>query len=182
MFCGNVYAQLIIFDTAKTVKAKEIEEEYLANIFRNADIIFCKIDTINGIRCVKTMEVAFNGSSSLFNMAYIESEFYNGPLTAFYRLSCTYVVFSDFDGNTLKLAYQTPSTPIEADEELLNDLEILKPVLDSLIQETNIVDYTKDTTSFLYLDPDWSTHQKLQNNTLRFSKSFFIEKNSYISI
>ena len=153
IFCGNLYAQNFTFDIAKTADHKEIEEEYLANLFKNADIIFCKVDTINGIRCVKTMEVALNDDSSLFNTAYIISDTYNGLLTvsAFYRLSCTYVVLNDFDGNTLKLTSRKPS---RSDEQQLNDLEILKPVLDSLLQETNRVDYSKDTTSFLYPDPD----------------------------
>lgn len=179
IFCGSAYAQSITSDTAKAVDYKVIEEEYLANLFKNADIVFCKIDTINGIRCVKNMEVAFNDDSSLFSTAFIESDVYNGPMTAFYRLSCTYVVLNDIDGNEFRFAYQKPSVPMEFDEQPLNDFDILKPILDSLLQKTAIVDNSKDTRIFVDLDQDWcKQYQITKLRSSFFEEFFYIDKNS----
>lgn len=132
----------------------EVQEEYLAELFKQADVVFCKVDDVDDFVYVKNMLVVFNVDSTLFRTAYIESNFYGATITAFYPVWCTYVELTDINGNQLKLALKTPITPLERGEQPLNDYKILIPILDSLLQKTDIVDYSKDTTIFLDIDQD----------------------------
>ncbi len=132
----------------------EIDEEYLVNLFKQADVIFCKVDDVDDFIYVKNMEVAFNVDSSLFCTAYLVSNFYGSTITSFYPLWCTSVELNDINGHVFKLALKTPIKQLEFDQQPLNDLDILKPILDSLLQKTDTVDYSKDTRIFLEMDKD----------------------------
>jgi len=69
----------------------EVQEEYLAELFKQADVVFCKVDDVDDFVYVKNMLVVFNVDSTLFRTAYIESNFYGATITAFYPVLCTYV-------------------------------------------------------------------------------------------
>ena len=144
-----------------------VQEEYLATLFRDAEVVYCKIDEVYEHVGIKNMEVMFNIDSSIFLTAFIESNEYKkgSPSSSIW---CTYVELSDTSGHLLKIAYSIPSFPLAPDEDALNELEILKPILDSLLQATAIVDYSKDTRVFLDLDEDW------KNLLFGFPKSFFL--------
>ncbi|MCX6824935.1 MAG: hypothetical protein NTY80_01805 [candidate division SR1 bacterium] len=127
-----------------------VDEAYLATLFRKAEVIFCKIDTVNGGICVKNMEVSFCDDSAFFYTAYIESTFYRGTIAAFYPLVCSYVELGVTNGGILKLSHET----LDEDEQSLDDLILLKPVLDSLLQKTVLMDCSKDTEEFIDLGKD----------------------------
>ncbi|MFA7298341.1 MAG: hypothetical protein WC010_01725 [Candidatus Absconditabacterales bacterium] len=148
-FSMSVYAQ----NAEDTVIRQIIEEDYLVNLFQNADVIYCKVDDVDDYIAVKNMEVSFYVDSALFLTAFIESNQYEKKNTSC-MLWCTYVELNDSSGHMLKIAYQTPASPLKDDEDPLNDLDALKLILDSLLQKTALVDYSKDTRIFLDIHQD----------------------------
>ncbi len=163
----GIYAQ----NMTDTPPMHVVQEEYLATLFKDAEVIYCKVDEVYEHVGIKNMEVMFNIDSSIFLTAFIESnEYEKGSSSS--SIWCTYVELSDTSGHLLKIAYSIPSFPLAPDEDALNELEILKPILDSLLQKTAIVDYSKDTRVFLDLDEDWILYDK--NFALRFPEEFFL--------
>ncbi len=127
---------------------KGIEEEYLVELFRDSDVVFSKIDE-DGPAYVKNMLVVFTMDSSIFESAYIESSTYDTVMMGDNPVWCTYVELDDIYGNTLRLTYKNKNMTLEPDEQQLNNLGLLRPVLDSLLQKTDTCDYARDTRIFI---------------------------------
>lgn len=139
---------------SKPITTQSIEEEYLVKIFSESQVIFSKIDDIDDFIYVKNMLVVFTTDSCIFESAYIESNSYSIITAICNPIFCMYVEIVDIYGNTFKLAYEVPYIPIEKDEYPLNDLYLLKPVLDSLLQKTDTCNYVHDTEIFINIDAD----------------------------
>jgi len=137
-----------------TIIEKQIDENYLVRLFQHADIIYCKVDDVDDFIYAKKMEIAFTVGSSIFRTAYIESNLYSTTIGEFVPPWCVYVILDDTIGNTLKLKYETSFAQCESDEEPLNDLQLLRPVLDSLLQNTDTIDYSLDTRIMLDIGND----------------------------
>jgi len=139
-------------DINNNIYVGDVKEEYLVNLFQHAEIIFCKIDTLDDNVFMKNMEVAFLVDSSVFAVAYMASNYYTCLMPVYSKLWCTYVDINGPNGNAMKLQYQAYSEKMEEYAQPLNDLEQLQPVLDSLLQNTDPVDHYKDTRLFLDID------------------------------
>lgn len=146
IMCSCIQAQ-----NPTTSTTKIIEEAYLAEILENPDIIYSRIEAVDDFFYVKNMLVVFTIDSTHFVTAYLESNYYDAIIASYCRPFCTYIELDDIYGNQLKLRYEDPIISREADEESLNNLTLLRPVLDDLLQR-DTCDYSRDTRIFLDID------------------------------